>query len=103
MIALWRWLRTVRHFPVSSLWHRLRLKIKRKRYRPPQAPLGLYQEWQVLCAEKTDFTWLPAGFGEWCVVQGPLLNAPDQALSERLLADQGELLNQPFGLYQNKL
>ncbi len=104
MIALWRWLRTVRHFPVSSLWHRLRLKIKRKRYRPPQAPLALYQEWRAVFAEKTDFTWLPAGLGEWCVVQGPLWNASgNQTLSERLLAGQGELLNQPFELFQNRL
>ncbi len=95
------WLRTVRHFPVAALGHRLRLRLTRKYYRTPQIPLGLAEAWtSYFNALPPDGYPFPAGFARWQAEALPdgqaALNAQ---VTDLLQAGQGELLNDRFLLF----
>lgn len=43
-LKIYRFARTVRHFPVQRLFHRLRLRVKRSFYKPKAPPQGLFSQ-----------------------------------------------------------
>lgn len=92
--AAFRWLRTVRHFPVRALLWRARLRLERKIYRPGKTPAGLPVQWN-------DFATAHSG---WSPPVGVVLKAlaGDAERAERLLAGEGVLLNETFRLYRKR-
>jgi uncharacterized heparinase superfamily protein len=97
------WLRTVRHFPLSALWHRLRLKIGKATYRPGPTPATLSVDWNHFQQEKGEHTpLLLPSFNRWQLENDPNFQARIETQAQKLVeSDKGEILNQPFKLFPN--
>jgi hypothetical protein len=101
------WLRTVRHFPLASLWRRLGLKISRKFYRPCLPPDELSAQWQAIWADRQPGAETPLkeflpSFERWQYQSVPLFQARMQTQVQQLVQrHQAELLNEHFSLSEN--
>lgn len=105
VISAWhqcsRLVRTVRHFPVSSVFHRLRLRTGRNLYRPAPAPVGLHEEWRTFSAARAIPWQLAPDFRRWQLQHWLGARQRVSEKAARLLKEQtGELLNEAFHLYR---
>ncbi len=86
-----RFLRTVRHFPVSALYHRLERRVRRRFYRTPPVPAALQTAWQT----NQPVFFIP-------LFDRLQFNADHPASQERLQdlreGQKGFILNTPFSL-----
>lgn len=100
---LLRWLKTVRYFPISALWHRLRLRALRLIYRPVQPVSGLMESWRQQRASHTGSSLNdtpPLSFYQWqfetdAAFKNTVLQQGQQLIHEH----QASLLNEPFTLF----
>lgn len=97
------WLRTVRHFPLSSLLHRLRFKVSKALYRPAAVPSNLPEQWRAFwTADEANQSVLSPGFARWQYKIEDGERSKIQRSGQALLQGcQGEILNQPFTLPEN--
>jgi hypothetical protein len=102
MPDVFRWIRTVRHFPPGALWHRLRLKVKRLGAYPVSAPVSLAEEWRR-CLQDSPASALPISWEQWQFRQNSAYRAQCRQQADDLLHHRrGILLNEPFDLFQQE-